>query len=258
MGVKISQLDPLTGGLTKYDKFEVEKNSDGKSYSATGEDIKNYVKKINNGSFMGTVSKSADEFTIADVGVWNWSGSDGPERVGGGYCTTGIMEIISYVEPEEVGQNAYTIIQRLTYGSEVYQRVKTESSVTTWSKLSTRNTVKILYGTSTSTSVSFPSGYFSSTPCVTVTPVANNSNAVYAIKISELTVSGFSVQKHVSSIVAAVVNETSTENTTVTENTGAGTKTTQKETTNKTETTRGEWQVNSEMGFTWIAVHDEN
>lgn len=247
MATRISDLTALASGLKKNDKFEMCKTDEGKSYSCTPEDILNYCKNTANGAFRGVTSESLDNLVTKEhVGVWQWSGSDGPNGT-----ASGILEVITH--EEITNGNAYDIIQRLTNGPFVYQRCCIDANWSSWSSLRNVNGCAIKYGVSNSATTEYsdttPRFSFSSTPSVICIPL-NTSAEAYAniINVTAVSPTEFTVVRYRSSLTSVVTKET----TTVDENTGAGTKTT----TTTIETTRGEWEA-ADFSYYWIALLEE-
>ena len=232
---RISQLDPLTG-LSNLDMFEVTQRANNKSCSITAQEMSNYFKTLQNGSFKGTTEKSLDSFTLSDVGVWYWTGDGGATGL-----SYGIVEIIGYQETDSnPGDDKY--IQKITCKDRVYQRMK-DGSWSNWAALTNRNGAIIEYGVSSDTTVTFPVGRFTSVPTVICIPLNDGpSSYVYTVNLTAVSNTQFSVQKKKSSLVAVV------EQTVVTET----------ETTKKTTTTvtQGAWEAADNMSFYWLALSD--
>ena len=249
MAIRISDLDPLGSGLKKNDKFEVTKTDEGKSYSCTPEDILNYCKNTANGAFRGPTNESLDNLVNKEsVGVWQWTGSDGPNGT-----TSGILEVITH---EEISDgNTYDIIQRLTNGPYVYQRSCVDATWSPWSSLRNVNGCAIKYGVSNTATTEYsnttPRFSFSSTPSVICIPL-NTSAEAYAniINVTAVSPSEFTVARYRSSLTSVVTKET----TVTTESESSGTTT--KETVITTETTRGEWEA-ADFSYYWIALLEE-
>lgn len=237
---RISQLDPLIG-LNKLDMFEVTQRANNKSCSITAQEMGNYFKTLQNGGFRGSTSKELNNFTVEDVGVWHWYGSDNVLPI-----TEGTLEIVTYSAPDDDNSDA-KFIQRISWDDRVYQRAYNGgTNWANWSELNNHNGCRIEYGQTNGTSVSWPEGRFTDTPAVTCTPVAGTNDSAYNfhIIINSVTSRGFSVTKLKSDRNGV------TETTTVVENTGAGTKTT------TTATTQGAWVQDDGITFNYIAVCD--
>ena len=232
----ISEL-PAIDALSKLDLFEVTKNSDRKSYSVTANDIANFVKNISNGGFKGSTTKSLDEFTIFDVGMWWWvNGSANPTGL-----YSGVVEIIAAAGPDEDNVEA-TFIQRLSFGERVYQRMYVNGRYSGWGSLSNKNGAQIEYGVSTSTAVAF-SNPFEATPCVVAIPFNNATlSRIFIINITSVSSKGFEVQK--------LSSDRDVVTTTVTEVTDGN------KTTTRTEEIRGAWATADSIPFYWIALSD--
>lgn len=235
----ISELSALSA-LSKLDKFEVERAADNISYSVSAQDIANFVKNISNGGFKGSTTKSLNDFTIADIGMWWWVNSE--DNVTG--LHSGVIEIISFNGLDDDNVEA-TFIQRLSFAEKVYQRMYTNGSFSGWGSLSNMNGCKIEYGTSSDTHVDFTNA-FADVP--TVVAVAKNSTTdkTYLINVYGVSATGFDVQKLASSTIA-VVEETET---TETESSGTTTKTT------VVRQTRSAWEQADNAPFYWIALSD--
>ena len=236
---RISQLDPLAG-LSKLDLFEVTQRSTNKSCSITAQEMGNYFKTLQNGAFRGSTSKSLDDFTLSDVGVWYWTGND--QTVGLSY---GIVEIISSAPSDDDDSDA-RFIQRITCGNRVYQRMFNET-YSVWAALTNRNGAIIEYGVSSDATVTFPQDRFNDVPTVICIPLNTDpSQKVYTINLTSVTRGSFSVQRLESDLVSVV--EETTETTT--ESGGTTTKTT------RTEVTRGAWTAADSLSYYWIALSD--
>ena len=247
MAIRISDLDPLGSGLKKNDKFEVTKTDEGKSYSCTPEDILNYCKNTTNGAFRGNTTESLANMTADYIGVWQWSGSDGPNNI-----SIGIVEVISQYSKDDTN-GAPDIIQRFTSGHEVYQRMMMDGgSWSAWASLTNKNGCAIKYGVSSDATTLYGGTQehpftFASTPSVICIPL-NTSAEAYAniINVTAVSPSEFTVVRYRSSLTSVVTKEI----TTVTE-------TNSSKTTNTTvETTRGEWEA-GDFSFYWIALLEE-
>ena len=234
----IGELTPLTTGLSKLDRLEIEKASDSTSYSVSAQDIANYVKTTSNGSFRGSTTKSLDAFTEADVGVWWWV-NDSANATG---LTSGMVEIESFNAPDDDAVIA-TFTQRLSYGERLYQRMFKDGHFSGWSAMHNKNGCKIHYGLSNSASVTFPSS-FSSVPAVIITPLNSTTTKIYLYNVASVSVDGFTV--------FALYSDLDAVTTTVTEVTD-GTRT-----TTRTEQIRGAWQqaTGNDLLFYWVALSD--
>ena len=238
MGVRISEMDPLVGGLTKDDKFEVSKASENKTYSATAKDIANYAKNQNNGGFRGSTTESLDNWDKTFIGVWKWNGNDGPNGI-----SQGIVELISQTSEED---DADDFIQRFSAGAYVYQRTKVDNGAwSAWASLTNRNGCRIQYGTSSNAHVTFEV-QFSNSPSVVVTPINSTTDTVLIHNVYGVSASGFDVRRYKSSLVS-VMEETTEETTQSSVSTT---------TTKKSETTRGAWEADT-SSFYWIAILEE-
>lgn len=232
----ISDLNPIDA-LSKLDMFEVTKKSEMASYSVTAADLAAFVKNTSNGGFRGSTTKSIDDFTILDIGMWWWvNGSSNPTGL-----TSGVVEIISF-NPADDDNVESTFIQRLSFGEKVYQRMYINGVPSGWGSLTNKNGAQIEYGVSTATTVSFANS-FASPPCVIVTPYNNaNLSRVFEINVTSISVSQFQVQKLTSDLSAV---ETEVSETT------DGTRT-----TTRTVTIRGDWTVANDAPFFWVALSD--
>lgn len=241
MGVRITQMDPLQGSLDKHDLFEMARpngTTGGTTYSVTAEQVADYYKRKNNGAYLGTSDKAMDDFTYSDAGVYYWAGTPPLS----GMPSAGLLEIMTYVPPEDVSGEAPFIIQRFSAGGESFIRSKLGAMWSSWGVLANKNGNVIFSGTATETQVTFPIA-FEKPPVVTVTPVNSGGTAVYVINLQTVTNTGFSVWRF-SSDLTAVVTEV--------EETQDGNKTTE-----RTETTRGAWaNENVSFPFHWIATVD--
>lgn len=237
----ISEL-PALAALSKLDMFEVTKKSDLTSYSVTAGDIANYLKTQSNSGFRGSTTKSIDDFTVEDVGVWHWNNnSSNPTGL-----TEGIVEIISFNPPDDDNLEA-SFLQKLSFGNAVFQRMKNNGTWMNWGSLTNRNGATIEYGVSTDTHITFPQGRFASTPAIVCCPINGaTGTTVCCINVFNESAGGFSVQKMKSGLVME------TETITV-EETTAGEVTTK---TTTTRTVRGPWEAYDGMPFFYIALSD--
>lgn len=231
----ISELTALSA-LSKLDKFEVERAADSTSYSVTANDIANFVKTTSNGGFRGTTTKSIDEFSLDDIGMWWWVNSaSNPTGL-----TSGIVEIISFHAPGAENDDM-TYLQKLSLMDRSYQRMHNDGGWSNWASLANKNGAIIEYGTSTATHVDFPSGRFASTPAVIVTP-NTNSQLVCIVNVFDVTPGGFNVRKYTSDPNGVIETiETTEEGTT---------------TTRRSVTTQNAWQVANDLSFNYIAISD--
>ena len=237
----ISELTALSA-LSKLDKFEVERAADSTSYSVTAQDIATFVKNISNGGFKGSTTKSIDDFTIEDIGMWWWvNGSSNPTGL-----TSGVVEIISFNGPDDDNVEA-TFLQRLSLMDKVYQRMWINGQWSNWGSLANKNGATIEYGTSTAERVDFPTGRFTSTPSVVAVPLnMSDSNNLYLnlINVKNVSNTGFNVLKWKSE------NGRSVETITTTTNPDT------REVTTQTVTAQGAWTADSSLPFYWIAISD--
>lgn len=253
MAYRISDLDPLGSGLKKNDKLEMVKTDEGKSYSCTPEDILNYCKDHTNGSFRGTTSESLDNLGINAIGVWQWTGSGGPNNV-----TQGILEIISdYSAEDTTGQP--NLIQRLTSEMFTYQRSMENGEWKAWLSLANINGCRVRYGLATTGNngevhVDFiPSGpdagtaYFSGTPVVTATVENSSSETIYLVNINNVTNAGFDIVVKGSNFNDHFVKQT------------VETEEDEQVTTTRTVTieTQGQWFNASSIKVHWCAMREE-
>lgn len=231
----ISELTALAA-LSKLDKFEVERAADSTSYSITANDIANFVKTTSNGGFRGTTTKSIDEFSLEDIGMWWWVNSaSNPTGL-----TSGIVEIISFHEPGAENDDE-TFLQKLSLMDRVYQRMHNDGGWSNWASLANKNGAVIEYGTSTGTTVSFPQNRFSSAPVVVVTP-NTDAEKIAMINVYGVTAAGFSVRKYTSDPLGVKEEVETTTDGTIT--------------TTKTVTTQNAWQAADSLGFTYLAISD--
>lgn len=236
---RISQLDPLTS-LSKLDMFEVTQRANNKSCSITAQEMGNYFKTLQNGGFKGSTTKSLNDFTLADVGVWHWTGSDNTLPL-----TEAIIEIVGYYAPDDDASDD-RFIMKASYQQYVYQRGY-NGNWSEWTDMRNVNGCRIEYGYSTDTHVTWTNP-FRDVPAVICIP-KNGANSGFAcfVNVSDVSVNGFDVFKFKSNLTA----EAGSETTTVNED-GSGTKTT----TTTTDVTRGAWQADDGIGFYWIALSD--
>lgn len=261
MALRLSDLETRPT-LTKEDWFEVEGYQDHASGKVSGAQIANLCKNLSNGGFYGVVSKSLDEFTYADAGVYFWEGTPPIS----GMPTMGILEIICSrgVEASDQNSETPTFIQRLTNGAEVYTRTISGSSMSEWGVLRNKNGNKILSGVSSDANVNFNSltgrsasnPFFNQTPVVTITPYnANPSNYVYIANLQSIDQNGFSVARFQSAMQAVMEETTDHDESTVTDDSEAHTKTTVSNKTVTTTVTRGAWEAGS-FPYYWTATVD--
>jgi hypothetical protein len=235
---RISQLDPLTG-LSNLDMFEVTQRANNKSCSITAQEMSNYFKTLQNGSFKGSTDKALDSFTMADVGVWYWTGDGGATGV-----SYGIVEIIGYQEADNTpGDDKY--VQKITCKDQVYQRMK-DGTWSNWAALTNRNGAKIEYGTTDEAHVTFAVPY-AAAPTVIVTPVNGpSSRNIVLANVYGVTERGFDIFKVKSNLEASV--EETVETTTETGGTTTKTVT--------TDITRGAWVQDDALEVRWMALSD--
>lgn len=232
----ISELTALSA-LSKLDKFEVERAADSTSYSVTAQDIATFVKNISNGGFKGSTTKSIDDFTIEDIGMWWWvNGSSNPTGL-----TSGVVEIISFAGPDDDNVQA-TYLQRLSLMDKVYQRMWINGQWSNWGSLTNKNGAVIEYGTSTETHVSFPEGRFTSAPSVVAVPKNGSTGQACFINVNNVGATGFDVLKF----------KSDTQGTTETVSTSQDGTTT----TTRTVTIQGVWTKDDSMPFYYIALSD--
>lgn len=258
MGVRISDMDRFSGLMDDADLMEMTRYSEQKSYSISAQMMAEYFKSQNNGGFKGAITdKSLNDFTYADVGVYWWSGDPGvvgmPQR--------GLLEVFGSIKPSTTNVQETKIVQRLTYGDEVYVRMSSDGlggGWSSWGVLKNANGAIMFSGTSTEAEVKFtdvlggttsPFAGKSSVPRIILTPCYSDG-AVNVINLQEASATGFKVVRFRSSLVAVVENTTADE--TVTQGAG-GTSTTHKVTTN--EVTRGAWEEGT-FAYNWIAILD--
>ena len=235
----ISELSALAA-LSKLDKFEVERAADNTSYSVTAQDIATFVKTTSNGGFRGSTTKSINDFTVEDVGMWYWvNGETNPTGL-----TAGVVEIISSSAPDEDNVEA-TFIQRLSFSDKVFQRMYMNGHFDIWGSLTNNNGAKIQYGNSTDTNVTFPVA-FADVPAVVATPINANDTAIYFVQVYGVSRTGFQVKKWVTPVLDVVEETESTE-------TQSGGTTTKKTTTTVTGAT---WEAADDAAFNWIALTD--
>lgn len=236
---RISQLDPLTG-LSHLDMFEVTQRANNKSCSITAQEMGNYFKTLQNGGFRGSTSKSLNDFTMADVGVWHWTGTDNVLPL-----TEAIIEIVGYVVPDSDASDD-RFLMKVSYQEYVYQR-GFNGQWSEWSDLRNRNGCRIEYGHTTDTHVSWTEP-FRSVPAVIAVPL-NQASSGFAcfVNVYNVSVNGFDAFKFKSNLTA----EAGSETTTVQED-GSGTKTTR----TTTDVTRGAWEADDGIDFYWIAISD--
>lgn len=235
---RISQLDPLNA-LSHLDLFEVTQRANNKSCSITAQEMANYFKTLSNGGFKGTTAKALNDFTMADVGVWYWTGDGGATGV-----SYGIVEIMGYASPDNSpADDKY--IQKLTSGDRVYQRMF-DNQWSNWAALTNRNGGIIEYGVSTATSITFPLNRFTDTPTIICQPVNDSTDYVYHVNVYSAGPTGFQVRKWKS--CRASVKEITQETTT--ESGGTTTKTT------TITVERGEWEVDDNASFFYLALSD--
>lgn len=235
----ISELSALAA-LSKLDKFEVERAADNTSYSVTAQDIATFVKTTSNGGFRGSTTKSINDFTVEDVGMWYWvNGETNPTGL-----TAGVVEIISSSAPDEDNVEA-TFIQRLSFSDKVFQRMYMNGHFDIWGSLTNSNGAKIQYGNSTDTNVTFPVA-FADVPVVVATPKNGNDTAIYFLQVYGVSRTGFQVKKWVTPVQDVVEETESTE-------TQSGGTTTKKTTTTVTGAT---WEAADDAAFNWIALSD--
>lgn len=240
---RISQLDPLAQ-LSKLDLFEVTQKSTNKSCSISAQTMANFFKTMQNGGFRGSTSKSFNEFTVADVGVWHWYGNDSVTEL-----TEAILEIVSAAGSDDDDSDA-KFSMKASWGDKVYQRgYNGGGKWSNWVELGNKNGCTIEYGLSNATEVTFPAKTFSSTPAIVCVPVNRQTGShMCSINVYDESVNGFRVQKMKSSLMSVVEDVTET----TTESGGTTTKTT------RTLVSRGQWEQDDGMSFFYIALSDAN
>lgn len=249
MGIRITQMDPLTGAIDRGDLFEIARktgNSTAATYSVTAEQIADYYKNSNNGSFKGTTTKSLDEFDWTDAGVYYWQGTPALN----GMPSSGFLEVMTYASQNDVtGTVAPATFLRLTApNAESFCRSKIQGLWSSWAVLSNKNGNVIFSGRDTAATITFPAP-FEQTPNVFVVPYNSTANKVYVINVGTVTNTGFSVVKFTSDLTAVTTTVTTTQNTET------------HTTTSQTTETRGAWKTGSEEGsddftYYWIATLD--
>ena len=253
MAVRISDLDAIgVGQIAKGDMLEIERLADRKSYRASAQAIGEFCKSLNNGGFKGSTTKSLDEFTYADAGVYWWSGT--APLVG--IASSGVLEILSATPPDETPTETPSIVERLISGKNVWQRMGYANNWSSWAALTNQNGNSIFCGKENAdvTSVTFPAT-FSQAPAVICTPVTGNDNSgFYVINVENITRTGFTVRKYkLNFLTPATVTSTETNNTYTT----AGSD--QKLATSNSETTvtvsNNSWTKDDvNVAFSWIAT----
>lgn len=243
MGIKISQMD-LVSALDKFDRFVISRGSGNvnANFAVTAQQVGAYVKTLNNGSFYGSTDKGLDEFTYADTGVYYWQGT--PYLTG--MPSAAMLEVISYVAPDEASGEEPTIFERLTAGKECFIRSKMGGMWSSWGVLTNKNGNVIFSGTASSDEVVFPIP-FEVAPVVTVTPINGDpNNYVNVINLTQVNTNKFNVARYQCSLG----NYVETETVQTTEQNGT---TTTK--TNTRQLTGYQWSVGT-FGYYWVAMLD--
>ena len=248
MGVRITQMDPLQGALDKHDLFEIARpngNSGGATYSVTAEQISDFYKLKNNGSFRGYTTKSLDDFSYADNGTWYWQGTPALS----GMPSVGILEIIGFEAPSDVATSGGNteIYERLTSGADCFIRTYMGGMWSSWGILSNKNGNIIFSGVSSDAHVTFPVP-FAVAPVVTVTPATNATpnDYLHVINLGTVNSNGFDVVRYKCSLGQYV--EAETINTTE----QSGTTTTK---TYNRQVTGYQWEA-GDFSYYWIATLD--
>lgn len=248
MAVRISDLEPMgVGSIVKDDIFEIENWAQRKSYRVSAQAIAEFCKTVNNGAYKGASTKSLDEFSYLDAGVYWWTGA---APVGGMSCS-GVLEVISATPPTaNVVEQPY-VIERLISGKDIWMRSGYPSgssqSWSSWAALANKNGCAIFTGRTTDTSVTFPAA-FKSTPVITCTPCGTSNQQLHFVCLNTYNTTGFTVLKY----VIAKDETKQTETTEYTED-----PVTQQHTVNKVtvETTAAAWTTeNSDFEYHWIAI----
>lgn len=249
MAIKFSQLDPI-GQLSKDDIFAVTKNDGQVSKRCSAKNIADFIGSTSNGGFHSeTWTDSLDNMRLSNVGTWWWSTSS----TGGGpsSLTSGVVELISSSDPNEVADTGtYSMVQKVTFGPDVFMRMYLNGSWAPWGAVTNTNGNVIQYGNSTATTVKFPVA-FSGVPSVTVTPTNTTTDAMYIINITDVTASTFTVIKFKSPLASSTKDTVSYTYDTDSQNNKV---TTQQETI----TTIGAWEVDNSIPFNWIATFEPN
>lgn len=259
MGIKITDMDPF-GVVYKDDLVEVARPGANGTANSTGsasmQVMGAYFKNLNNGGFKGEMTKDLTDVTFADTGTWWWHGT-APLS---GMPDNGILEVICTIAPDQVtGPEAPTITMRLTNGDSMFVKSKpgnvTGSNDTTslypWGVCKNKNGNKIYSGITNSATVTFPTGFFSQTPTVVVTPYNDTGTSLFLANVTGVTTSGFAVGRWAFSKVTEKVETSSTE--VKEQEQGSSTYTTT--TTNKTEVTNSNWQ-DATFDYFYIATQD--
>lgn len=269
MALRISDLPG--GSLTKKDYLEIESYSGRVSYKITAEQMAQLCKLLNNGGFRGQeTSKSLDDFTWMDAGVYWWEGT-APIS---GMPSTGILEIITTAEPDET-LPSQQFIQRLTNGDSVYTRMVDGTIRSAWGVLKNNNGNKILSGVSSDASVNFntitgrtaSNPFFNQAPVVTVTPINSDPSFVGLVQVTDVDQSHFSVSRYTCTTRKPTTTTTTREQSSVTVvSDGAGNDKSNTTVTEKTEglvEAFGGWEAvtGSEndantFSYYWIATVD--
>lgn len=192
MAVRISDLEALgVGSILKEDVFEIEKWSERKSYRVTAQAVAEFCKSVNNGGYKGKSTKSLDEFTYQDAGVYFWTGT--APLVG--MASSGVLEIMSATPPSENPTETPAVLERLISGNNVWCRMGYPNNWSTWATLTNKNGNKIFSGRDNTTTVTFPAA-FDQPPVVICTPINTPSNnEFYAMNVMNVTRTGFEVAR---------------------------------------------------------------
>lgn len=257
MSKKISDLPRLTANqLAKDDLIEILDKSENKSCSTSIKDIADYSKEANNGGFKGVASasdiNSLDDFTWKHAGVWRFDGVC--EELNLINNSGALVEIITYARQlSPAHEEPDCLLQRVTYGANVYQRFKIHDSWLAWNALSNRNNNMIDYGSFEVSSSDVPSsgrqeftanqfsgfskdGKFPTVVASVLAPA--NSTCVYSIVINSVDFAGFSYTVYCSSRLDTYEE---TKETVVAQGEESGTSTSTKNTVTEVKNVYGGW-----------------
>lgn len=252
MALRISGMEPIPS-LSNEDLMMVTKNSDNKTYSASMQNLKNYLNLQQNGGFRGETTDSLATLAVpSKVGSWLWTPSS-PETIQDYYgsqvtLSQGFVTVSTYKNPADAPTY---LVQKVDAPNGIFERCVVSNNINSaaWRRLDNRANMIMDCGmknASDSESINFTQT-FPGVPMVFTQVVNNDNEWVYSVEVRNPSQTGFTLKILRSAVADVVTEETSTESTDPT--THVTTKTT------TVETTHGKWEVLSgSIGIRWFAV----
>lgn len=245
-GIPISRMN-LADTLLKNDRIEISRiggaaESDS-TMAATIQQIQNFCKKANNGSFMGITNEDLNSFSSDDAGVYYWEGT--PPLTG--MPSAGMLEVVTYFSDDSAETPTVAVFERLTANDQCFIRSQIAGMWSNWGVLSNKNGNIIFSGVANGSEVVFPVP-FDVAPVVVVTPCGNQTpnDTLHVINIGSVNTNKFTVARYTCSLGQYV--ETETINTTE----QSGTTTTK---TYNRQVTGYAWSA-GDFSYYWIATLD--